>query len=88
MIATLVEVEVKRVTEVGAGTIKGAHLADHGEDDGEGLGGRVEGDVEDLGGVDNAMDGLEGVGAALVETLDRVGSLFRVFEVVAAHGYV
>lgn len=56
-----VEVEVQRVPEVGGRAVKGAHLADHGDDDGEGGARGVEGYVDELGGVDQAVDRLEGV---------------------------
>ena len=47
------EIEVERLADAGGGTGEGGHLADHGEDDGEGLvGGGCEGDMEDGGMVD------------------------------------
>lgn len=52
-----VDVEVQGVAVVGAGAVEGAHLTDHGEDDGEGGVGRVEGEVDELGGVDDSVDG-------------------------------
>lgn len=58
-----VEVQVEGVGEVGAGTGEGAHLADHGEDGWEGGGGRVEGDVDDGRGVDEAVDDLQSIDA-------------------------
>lgn len=74
-----VEVEVQGVAEVSAGAVEGAHLADHGEDDGEGGVWGVEGDVEELGGVDEGVDGLEGVDCALVVAADGVVLCFGVF---------
>lgn len=42
---------------VGGGIAEVGCAAEHGEDDGEGLGGVGEGDVEDGAGVDDGMDG-------------------------------
>lgn len=55
------QVQVQGVAKVGAGPVKGAHLADHGQDDGERRAGAVKRDVEDLGAVDEAVNLLEGV---------------------------
>lgn len=79
------EVEVQGVAEVSAGAVEGAHVADHGEDDGEGGVWGVEGDIEELGGVDEVVDGFEGVDGALVVAADGVVFGFGVFERVAAH---
>lgn len=64
-----VEVEVEGAVERGGGGKRGAgketHLAYHGEDGGERVGwGWGEGDVEDGGGVEEAVDGVEVVGGA------------------------
>ena len=55
------EVKVQWVRDVGARTGKGTHLPDHGHDDGERGVGRVEGDVNKRGGIDEAMNGSQGV---------------------------
>lgn len=81
-----VEVEVEGVAEVRAGAVKGAHVADHGEDGWEGrVVGGVEGDVEERGGVDEGVDCFEGVGCAVGFAADGVCFCFEVFEGVAAH---
>lgn len=74
-----VEVEVQWVAEVRAGAVEGAHVADHGEGGGEGGVWGVEGDVEELGGVDEVVDGFEGVDCALVVAADGVVLCFGVF---------
>lgn len=56
-----VEIEVLHVTHVGAGAVKGAHVADHGQRRGKGAVRGVEGHVEDGAGVDDFVDRLEGV---------------------------
>lgn len=56
-----VEIEVLHVTDVGTGAVKGTHVADHWEHGGEGAVGSIEGDVEDGAGVDDFVDGLEGI---------------------------
>ncbi|KAK1244869.1 hypothetical protein MKX08_004498 [Trichoderma sp. CBMAI-0020] len=80
-----VDVQVQGVANIGAGTVKGAHLADHGQDGGEGGVGSGEGDVDDGRGVDEPVDGFEGVAGTLVVAADGVGAGLGVFESVAAH---
>lgn len=81
------EVEIERVAEVRAGTVKGAHVADHGQDGREGgvIVRGVEGDVEQGRGVDEGVDCFEGVACAVGFAADGVCFRFGVLEGVTAH---
>lgn len=55
------KIQVQHITEIGAGAVERAHLADHGQDGWEGAVGVLERDMEHWACVDDAVDGLEGI---------------------------
>lgn len=80
------QVQVQRITKIGAWAGERPELADHGQHDGEGLRGGVERDVQDRACVDDAVDGFKVVDAVDFVAFDGVGGVFGVLEAVATHG--
>lgn len=79
------EVKLKNISKVGTWSLKGTHLSNHWQSHREWLRGHIEGDVQNLAGIDNSMDCFECINGVGIISFDGVGGILGILEVMTSH---